>query len=711
MRIDLHCHTKKTKSGDPVSRNATSETFVEKIGQAGVDLVAITNHNAFDIAQFNELANTNACITWPGVELDATSTGAKKRFHVIVVCDPQQVNDFSEAVDKLVGNTRPDDFCASPEAIVRAFESLNTIFVPHYADKSKAMAIEDRPLFESLVPKERLFLEPSDLRTVGICAFHGDNMIIGSDVKDWTCYESCNFAELRLPISNFDQLVLLAKRDHSVVQHLLDDKTLTDYSIFPVPGESFTLGLYNDVNIIFGEKGTGKSRILDSIADTMRNEGKSFVYYQGSQRDENLASLLDKSDMPHSCEALGASSCSRELNAIINWCEPSITPLRDYFDWVRTNGNDDAKIKMRIVKMTSFGVPDESKLDGVTKDAELFGKAKGSVNAIDLSKYLQPEEADRLIGLLDKLGSSIKLVQGATFIDIHGTNLSEFSINALKRLVAGSKGSKPIPGSTGFEAYASSRIELKRNLRTVTLALQTKPKCKREYLGPLEGKGDLYIDSLWRFPSSRSDRAEYSGTVTIARALVKLFKSACDNAMKNDYKEHLSALANKLEESSFASLDPLVGTSRYLALKDGTKYEPSNGEKGILILRKNLSEDVSVYLIDEPELGMGNPFIEDSIRPRLIELGRQSKTVVVATHNANIAVRCLPYRSIYREHLEGSIYRTYVGNPFVDKLVDIDDPSNEKNWTEISLRTLEGGREAFDERGYIYDSAETECDA
>ena len=43
MKIDLHCHTKKVKAGDPESRNVTPELFKEKIENADIKIVALTN--------------------------------------------------------------------------------------------------------------------------------------------------------------------------------------------------------------------------------------------------------------------------------------------------------------------------------------------------------------------------------------------------------------------------------------------------------------------------------------------------------------------------------------------------------------------------------------------------------------------------------------------------------------------------------------------
>ena len=138
-------------------------------------------------------------------------------------------------------------------------------------------------------------------------------------------------------------------------------------------------------------------------------------------------------------------------------------------------------------------------------------------------------------------------------------------------------------------------------------------------------------------------------------------------------------------------------------LESGCEYKPSNGEKGILLLQQVLSKEADAYFLDEPELGMGNSYIDTNIRPIIIELGKRHKVVVIATHNANIAVRTLPYTSIFRVH-ENGVYTTYVGNPFNDQLVNIENQKDVRSWSFESMHTLEGGEEAFYERKAIYES-------
>lgn len=99
---------------------------------------------------------------------------------------------------------------------------------------------------------------------------------------------------------------------------------------------------------------------------------------------------------------------------------------------------------------------------------------------------------------------------------------------------------------------------------------------------------------------------------------------------------------------------------------------------------------------------LGNTYVNDIIVPKLLELAKLKKVVIIATHNANIAVRTFPYVSILKSYENGK-YKTYIGNPFVNELYQIDDKSKKVSWKSESIRILEGGKKAFEERGEIYD--------
>ena len=121
----------------------------------------------------------------------------------------------------------------------------------------------------------------------------------------------------------------------------------------------------------------------------------------------------------------------------------------------------------------------------------------------------------------------------------------------------------------------------------------------------------------------------------------------------------------------------------------------------MVMLQKELESDKEIYILDEPERSLGNEYINDVIVPLINERARAGKKVFISTHDANIAVRTLPYSSIYRLHGPGG-YTTYIGNPFTNDLVNSTDKADRLDWKKISMRTLEGGEEAFGERGKIY---------
>jgi hypothetical protein len=151
---------------------------------------------------------------------------------------------------------------------------------------------------------------------------------------------------------------------------------------------------------------------------------------------------------------------------------------------------------------------------------------------------------------------------------------------------------------------------------------------------------------------------------------------------------------------SIKSIKDLIIYNRYFIL-NGESYCPSNGESSMLLLHKELSDEKDIYLLDEPEKSLGNDYINDVIVPLLKERAKMGRKIFIATHDANIAVRTLPYSSIYRKHSIDE-YCTYVGNPFSNNLINIKNQKDSLDWKMISMKTLEGGKEAFGERRKIY---------
>lgn len=703
MRIDLHCHTKQIKSGDGSGRNVTPEIFREKISNANVKIVAITNHNAFDYKQYLELkeAVKGICVVWPGIEIDITGSNGKK-FHLIVVANPENAQIFANKIDAMYCGEDLET-CSFP--LRKVYDELNesdVIYIPHY-HKTPSISEQDRDeLLKIVGDSSRVFVELQDHRSLGVFANHDYNVLIGSDVKDWSKYEECTFADLRLPVESFSQFCMLAKRDAVVVNTLLNKKKTYSVTASPYKTVRFPLTLYADVNIIFGQKGTGKSEILTSLYDEMCGNGLSCVKYVGSTKDDDFNELTKTKDMSPDLSKLGIDPCEHDIELFHEWSDSTPTLFSKYVDWYKTKDNNANKSRMKITEARVIGSVKSPEYRQHSNDFKSVNEILKKIEKIDIQNYLG-EDQKIFSELLSKLRSTIYSAFKQDIVEYQSAQLTDYSIERIKNFADKNSDTVSKPSSTGFREFAMRRLKLKESLSHIFDSLSTSEYNEQEYLGELEEKGKLYINKRYRMLCDESKTAEFREGIIALRDLKQLLERIREDVFGENVSSLLTDLSEKLKEMNISTISAFLGLSKQIVLSSGEEYKPSNGERGILLLQGVLSKEADAYFLDEPELGMGNSYIDTNIRPLISNLARCHKVVVVATHNANIAVRTLPYVSIFRVHENGQ-YTTYIGNPFNDCLVNITDDSDVKSWTEESMHTLEGGQEAFYERKSIYES-------
>ena len=120
MKIDLHCHTKKTKNEESELRNVDIEKFKEKIELSEVKFLAITNHNRFFKDNYKELkeAVKELCYVIPGIELDVEGIN-KSRGHIILIANPGDVDEFEERINQITKDFTPDNFIIGSHELFR----------------------------------------------------------------------------------------------------------------------------------------------------------------------------------------------------------------------------------------------------------------------------------------------------------------------------------------------------------------------------------------------------------------------------------------------------------------------------------------------------------------------------------------------------------------------------------------------------------------
>ena len=706
MKIDLHCHTMATKKGDGNGRNVSPEVFREKVANSDVKIVAITNHNHFDLEQYINLkfAVNDFCQVWPGVEIDIQG---KSRWHLIVVANPENVNYFNSQVAALFADKNIDKCTLSLEEVFNSLNGCDVIYIPHY-HKNPGISEDDRKQLLELVNDEsRVFLELSNHRSLGVYTNYGYRRpLVGSDVKDWKNYEYSQFAEIKLPVESFHQFCLLAKRDDTIVETLLNKKQSINLIGKPHESVSVNIKLYQDINIIFGSKGTGKTELIKSLNNEMAARGLSCVNYISQYRGEEYKRLTSLVGMERDVAKVGATTCEEDFRFITDWKDSPVTPFENYRNWYMTRDNSANKLRMKITEATALSFTKTEKYDQHKRDKNVIEKISSELSTIDFSEYIKKEEQEILLAILRQLIDNITFARSNDLIDEYSTNLANKTILKIKEHADRSTDTVSRPSSAGLYEYALNRLNLLNAVQHILDTIELPEFNEKEFLGELEDKGKIYINYRYRFIKEKaSTRKEFDSSIGIKRLkeIVASLKDIRDHIYADDMAARIDGLKQSLEEYDINSIRPFLGISKYICDENGSEYNASNGEQGILLLQRALQKEADAYFIDEPELGMGGSYIDKNIRPIIVNLAKQRKYVVIATHNANIAVRTLPYMSIFRTHENGR-YMTYIGNPFNDALVNIEDVNDVRSWAEESLHTLEGGYEAFYERRDIYES-------
>lgn len=711
MRIDIHTHTLQRKSGDPPTRNIAPADFCERILSTDVGIVAITNHNHFDIAQFRAIEaglGPNAQV-WPGVELDIVEDGV--RGHLIVIASPKAADQFATTLARLVDAASPDSFTTSIDQVLGAFEALAPIYIAHYRQKKPNLSETAlQVLLEGTRHPQRVIREVTNSISAGIYISHGHPSIYGSDVQDWADYEMIarTLPELRLPVDSFEHFCLLLDKDPTTINTALHQKTSEELMLQPFEDGSFLkLTVFNDINVVFGAKGTGKSRILHAIARHYAESGVAARVYESSS--DRLHEIFDTKGkdltinlVPHSIHY-----CSDEIEALRAAKEVGITALSKYVNFFASKSTN-RNAKRILIKDI------EPEQEGAAQ--RLLEETVGAIRKTQTYlAFVETSDAVRSAMSVESLGELIRLLRSlvAQLGDTAWTQYSAWTevrlmnsaISLFRTEVERKTGSPAKPTTTGFRGYAANRARIEVNARRILASIDTTIPVTVDKIGTLgKNKGTLELHTEFCFQNGSITDGELLSLAKTGKKTQKRFaagvRAVLASVWRDDLFQSIANLRDIEDVEEIKTVYELVLFRRFFAL-NGKPYEPSSGEASMVMLQEELARDSDIYILDEPERSLGNEYISEVIVPLIKERARAGKRVFISTHDANIAVRTLPYSSVYRAH-DHDGYKTYAGNPFTNRLVNTLDDTDYLDWRIVSMRTLEGGPTAFGERGRIY---------
>jgi len=713
MKIDLHCHTQSTKD-EGIERNISVQEMIPILVSKEVEIASITNHNLFDIEEFNELCKLgrqHGIQFYPGVELDVIGLD-NEHAHVIIVIDPNEASIFSDLFSS-VAIQSPKTFNIKLSELLEKINDLDFFFIAHY-NKKPELTKNSLNYVAKNIENFRIFLEPSNFRGLSIFSNKGHSCLIGSDVKDWSKYlnEDNILPELKLKINSFHELVLLAKRDKDIINTLLNRVRSINLNIDLIRQGSKdvfrteNLDLYDDINVIFGGKGSGKSKYLEFIRTALIKLGQDPVYYNSDDAKDVLEDYKKISENEFVVTNIEENLQCTNFTTIQKWETSTPTSLDLYFDAINTSKNKRNRVFISIIERTMLRNEYQHLIEKYSTMYEKFLDFKEWFKDLEKSSMtILEEKTQPLLEILEILEKSSFELYKENWVGDRAITLANDAIQILKDETDILSNGRSIPNIAGLEDLFTNLITpykvatdfkefLSKNARETIFTFADLEENKKLSLRTTYTPYNPSVVKASTFQFKSRKITELNQT---SEMILKVYSTFCSN----QYKQNIINLIEKINEFEINDFSEFVCISRRYCTDDEDYYKPSSGEEKVVAFQKILEQEKKYYLLDEPEKSLGSFYTSSVILPKIKRLSDLGKCVVCTTHSANIAVLGMPYQTILKEYCSRE-YKTFVGNMYINKLSCINDPGLEFLWSDKSLELLEGGEHAFNERSYAY---------
>lgn len=707
-KIDLHLHTQSVKKGDGPARNIEPHRFIEKIQENNIGVCAITNHNKFDIDEYNTISKESIdFIIFPGIELDVKFDEDKIR-HIILVCSPDCAYNFKEAFSN-DRNRNYDDYQIEYEDLIkkiRKFDVDKILVIPHFLDKDKArsISIDEKNLLKEMLDGYTIILEPK-LKTMGIINAHNEISLIGSDVKNWDKYneDAERLPELKFTIDSFGKFYELASSSNVFIKSILNkcEKIEIDLNC------NQKMNIYQDINVIFGGKGSGKTELIkNNIFPELTENGKKTFMHEGKDYQKFYNEILENSMDEVEIDGALKNQIINNLDYILNFKEA--THINFIIKYLKYYENQSLSKNAKKIKKTDclYNKDTSQSIQEVTSKYNEYIK---DINKVEnINRRYRINNNDHKNNLSKELSTLKKEIYEDTIEKskkIFSISKTGLIIDNMKEIIDKKTGKKSRPNNIGFSKMVSERRVFFEKIKNINKNLKNIKFSKLIKIGELPDKGKIYSNVNVKVLSKDEKYIKGSpfdrNKISDNREFIKKIENF---SIKDISKINKLFTADEQQKSGENYFNDCVKKSCQVIREDGDIYEPSEGEKSILSI-SGFIEDLSYdcYLFDEIERGLGNKYISDYIIPKLKYLRDMGKTVVLSTHNANIAINTLPTQTIYCNYIgdsESEIY--FAGNMYSNELISIKDADNVISWENEAIKHLEGSEYMFSVRRNIW---------
>lgn len=674
-RCDLHIHTIPSISDSIFTYD--KDVLSSYVEMTGLDVIAITNHNLFNYAQFVEIKNAlSSIVVLPGIEVDL------EKGHILVIAnnDDGTLYDFNAKCEEVQNLIKSREDYITYDTFLRIFNDLSKyLLIPHYEKEPKLHKDIIQKLGRNLIAGEvssvKKFIclgkEDGNLTPVLFSDFRADKGVTPEKFP-----VSHTFLDIDQVNVNTLKLCLMDKTKVS----LTAEKGIKLFQIFP-NGQMLSTGL----NIMFGKRSTGKTYTLDAIARQFGDRAKYIKQFELLNTGKNDSDQFEN-DLKIRQENT-AENYLHEFSIVVS-------------DMLKTCSQDEDDLKLQKYINEVIASAQQSDINDVFSKSKLFNESDFKEQSLDeIKKIIQ---------------SITILLDSQLYKSIINKYLSEDSLKALlKELIEQCRNN-----------YIDNKYfrEVNNIIRMVKESLQLKSAAPRipdidlyQYFIN-KRKREIFARVAIAIKSDKVISTEKAGKFTI-NVSARSFLNASDLktvglkqvSLASAFEKYGNPLSylEKLKEAGvdsdriyklFAAIDYKILNSSGLPVSGGERSEFNFIQK----IKDSILCDI--LIIDEPESSFDNIFLKNEVNKFIKEMA-EKMPVIISTHNNTIGGSIKPDYILYTEKTfdgDGPHFNIYSGYPTAKTLIDVNGKSIENY--EITLNSLEAGEQAYSERKEIYET-------
>lgn len=675
-KCDLHIHTISTVTDRPYEFSL--DVLKEYVQTRQLDIIAITNHNMFDLVQYETIKKSLAnVVVLPGIELDVDGG------HVLLLTDdtPEELADFNSKcmqVTPLIVNQNDTIPFSVIHGIYHDFSKY--LVIPH-VDKEPALPRNTIRSFASTINIGEVGSHKKFISAIKNNAEYSP--VLFSDFRaernaDRTNYpvrqtyldiREVNIGTLKLCLADKAKVGLAPTDGHNLFS-CFDD------------GQCLSTGL----NIILGKRSTGKTYTLQRIFDKFADKALYIRQFELlKDQDAQSLSQFDAQDK-----------------------QTQETIAEDFLFDLRNVVKDVLSVPTEEAELISIGNYVDSLLKFAKEEnlADVYSKTR----LYNEGKYRLFEVND----LKELIKSTQNLIEDTNYKD---TIQKYISIDKLKELYCNL-----------VEQFRDKSLLNKLITIVNSMVQESQTLLRMKSTATVVPNLDLFsciLNSAKRGSFNRLanevkkereiSRRQIGNFVVLAKA--RPFRNATDLepgrkvSMVDAYSKYDQPFEylQKLKETELNSTTFYTFFTKIeYRILNSFGHPVSGGERTEFNFLQRVKDAMQydILIIDEPESSFDNVFLKNQVNTLIKDIS-QLMPVVVSTHNNTIGSSIKPDFLLYTEKIienNTPIFRLYSGHPDEKELKTIDGLKI-KNYT-VTLDSLEAGVEAYNERKHCYEILE-----